>query len=116
MIDCGGNRLFPNGDSETFIIYFFVSDMEPSVMSGNSLGGPESNEVSIMVGAVPPPPCVGDIDGDGDTDVFDFGEFAAAFGSALGDPEYNPAADLDGNEAIDVFDFGLFATDFGCTP
>ncbi len=63
----------------------------------------------------PPPGCAGDLDGDGDTDVFDFGRFGPAFGAAVGDPEYIPEADLDGSGTIDVFDFSLFGPNFGCT-
>ncbi len=63
-----------------------------------------------------PPGCDGDLDGDGDTDVFDFGIFATAFGTSTGDPDYDAAADYDASGSIDVFDFGTFATDFGCVP
>jgi hypothetical protein len=58
-------------------------------------------------------PCVGDIDGDGDTDVFDFGIFAPNFG-ATGLPPFT-GGDLDGDGDVDVFDFGFFAPDFGCS-
>lgn len=61
-----------------------------------------------------PPQCVGDMDGDDDVDVFDFTEFANAFGSFLGDANYNPAADLDADDDVDVLDFGIFSPDFGC--
>jgi len=52
---------------------------------------------------------------DGDVDKFDFGAFAGAFGSKLGDDNYEPEADLDGNGQIDKFDFGFFAGHFGKT-
>jgi len=56
---------------------------------------------------------LGDIDGDGDVDGFDFGTFALAFGSEKGEPRYNPEADLDHDGDIDGFDFGTFALNFG---
>ena len=56
--------------------------------------------------------CPGDIDGDCDTDVFDFGIFAANFGTSGHAPFTN--GDLDGDGDVDVFDFGLFAANFGC--
>ena len=56
---------------------------------------------------------LGDIDGDGDVDKFDFGAFALAFGSEKGEPRYNPEADLDHDGDIDGFDFGTFALNFG---
>ncbi len=68
----------------------------------------------VLVAVVPPPPCIGDLDGDGDTDVFDFGIFGPAFGSSTGDPNFIAAADFDNNGVIDVFDFGIFGPDFGC--
>lgn len=64
---------------------------------------------------VPPPGCVGDLNGDSTTDVFDFALFSPAFGSTIGDAAYLPAADLDDNGTIDVFDFSLFGPNFGCT-
>ncbi len=61
----------------------------------------------------PPSECAGDLDGDGDTDVFDFGIFSGSFGSAVAP---GTGGDLDGNGVVDVFDFGIFGADFGCTP
>jgi hypothetical protein len=55
--------------------------------------------------------CSGDLDADGDTDVFDFGSFAANFGQSV---PTGTGGDLDGDGDVDVFDFGLFASNFGC--
>ena len=60
---------------------------------------------------VAPPVCRADLDGDGDTDVFDFGIFASGFGTGV------PAltgGDIEGDSDVDVFDFALLAADFGC--
>jgi hypothetical protein len=59
--------------------------------------------------------CPGDLDGDGVRDLTDFGLFAAAYGTSIGDPGYNPAADLDSDGAIDLSDFSAFASVYG-TP
>ena len=68
----------------------------------------------LRVGATPPPAgCVGDLDGDDDTDVFDFATFVTNFGSAV---PVGTGGDLDLNGVVDVFDFALFAGDFGCAP
>lgn len=55
--------------------------------------------------------CFGDVDGDNDTDVFDFGVFATYFGQAVA--PYT-SGDFDGSGFVDVFDFSIFAADFGC--
>jgi parallel beta-helix repeat protein len=66
-------------------------------------------------GVSPPPcPCVGDIDGDCDTDVFDFSALAANFGSGPG--ASRAQGDLTGDGFVDVFDFSELAADFGCAP
>lgn len=62
--------------------------------------------------------CYGDIDGDLDVDIDDFYAFAAAFGTAEGNPAYNECANLDqdaGNDC-DIDDFYIFAANFGTTP
>lgn len=58
-------------------------------------------------------PCVGDIDGDCDTDVFDFGIFVLHFGSGVA-PGTN--GDLNDDGVVDIFDFGIFVLDFHCPP
>ena len=62
---------------------------------------------------VPPPACVGDIDNDGDTDVFDFGVLAGHFTMAV-EPCTNGDLDRDGD--VDIFDFAILAPDFQCVP
>lgn len=60
-------------------------------------------------------PCglLGDIDGDGDTDLQDLAFMLAAFGSSTGDPNFNPAADIDGNGAITLQDLAFLLAEFG---
>jgi hypothetical protein len=58
-----------------------------------------------------PKACPGDVDLDGDTDVFDFAAMAAGFGSCV--PSAT-AGDLDADGDVDVFDFAALAGDFGC--
>ena len=78
----------------------------------NNMGTPEAYEALMFVGAYAPPVlCPGDIDGDGDTDVFDFGFIAGNFGSMV-TPGTN--GDLTGDGVVDVFDFAIFSGDFGC--
>ncbi len=93
----------------------------PDVTLGGNVTAPDDPGTSLSfipltITVAPPAGCIGDLDGDGDTDVFDFGIFGPAFGTSLGDPGYLPEADFDNNDTIDVFDFGIFGPDFGCTP
>ena len=71
-------------------------------------------EIGLIDNYIYPPPgtCIGDLDGDNDTDVLDFGEFAASFGSTGLFPGANGDMDYDGD--CDVLDFGAWAADFGC--
>jgi len=55
----------------------------------------------------------GDIDGDNEVTLFDFGALVAAFGSERGDANWNPNADLDGDEEVTLFDFGILVRNFG---
>jgi uncharacterized membrane protein len=57
--------------------------------------------------------CRGDLDDDGYRNVADFTLFAAAYGSKLGDADYNPAADLNGDGFVNTTDFTRFASVFG---
>gem|GEM_PF-1399146 len=57
----------------------------------------------------------GDIDGDNEVTLFDFGQLVAAFGSVPGDANWNPNADLDGDEEVNLFDFSILVRNFGKT-
>lgn len=59
---------------------------------------------------------IGDLDGDGDVDVGDFGVFTQCFGGAFNPPAVTcPAgvnADFDGDGDVDAADFAIFAQNF----
>ncbi|GIV19419.1 MAG: hypothetical protein KatS3mg023_1170 [Armatimonadota bacterium] len=55
----------------------------------------------------------GDVDGDNEVSLFDFGALVAAFGSAPGDANWNADADLDGDQEVSLFDFGILVRHFG---
>ncbi len=57
----------------------------------------------------------GDIDGDNEVTLIDFGALVAAFGSVPGDSNWNPEADLDGDAEVTLFDFGVLVKNFGET-
>ena len=56
--------------------------------------------------------CVGDLDGDGDTDLADLGILLADFGCV---PPGPCPGDLDGDGDTDLADLGILLADFGCT-
>ena len=56
---------------------------------------------------------LGDVDGDGDVDRYDFGTFAGAYGSKTGDSNYVIECDLDRDGYVDRYDFGVFAGNYG---
>ncbi len=55
----------------------------------------------------------GDVDGDNEVTLFDFGALVAAFGSVPGDSNWNADADLDGDAEVTLFDFGVLVGNFG---
>ncbi len=55
----------------------------------------------------------GDVDGDNEVTLFDFGALVAAFGSVPGDDSWNAEADLDGDMEVTLFDFGVLVSNFG---
>ena len=59
-------------------------------------------------------PCAGDINSDGRVDFVDLSLMYAAFGSRLGNPNYNPAADFNHDGLVDIADLTVVSSNFGC--
>ncbi|GIV15547.1 MAG: hypothetical protein KatS3mg022_0982 [Armatimonadota bacterium] len=57
----------------------------------------------------------GDIDGDNEVTLFDFGRLVAALGSTPGSPHWDETADLDGDGEVTLYDFGILVRNFGKT-
>ena len=55
----------------------------------------------------------GDVDGDNEVTLYDFGLLVQAFGTMAGDALWNPNADLDGDGEVTLFDFGILVSSFG---
>jgi hypothetical protein len=55
----------------------------------------------------------GDVDGDNEVTLVDFGRLVAAFGSIPGDENWDADADLDGDEEVTLLDFGILVSHFG---
>jgi hypothetical protein len=60
------------------------------------------------------PACLGDVDGDGDTDLSDLAALLSAYGSQEGDPSYNANADFDDDGDVDLTDLAFLLSDYGC--
>ena len=86
---------------------FLVGDDD--ALTGPLLSGGSLSTLNFFVRL--PDLCAADLDGDNDTDVFDFGVFAASFGGSVAP---GMGGDLDGSGFVDVFDFAMFASEFGC--
>jgi len=57
----------------------------------------------------------GDVDGDGDVDIFDIVHMAGVYGVAKPDPRYDTYCDIDGDGDIDIFDIVIAAGNYGKT-
>jgi len=55
----------------------------------------------------------GDVDGDGDVDIFDLFVVASAFGTVAGDAGFKPACDFDGDGDVDINDLYTCGSNFG---
>jgi len=82
--------------------------------------GSSSGSQYINVTIYPPAgaPCrKGDVDKDGDIDIFDFYAFAQSWGSQTGQPAYNVCMDFDDppDGDVDIFDLDGFAQIWGTT-
>jgi hypothetical protein len=58
--------------------------------------------------------CVGDIDGDGDTDLSDLAALLASYNKCTGDPGFEPAADYDDSGCVDLSDLAFLLADYLC--
>jgi hypothetical protein len=64
--------------------------------------------VDSQAGGVP-----GDVDGDGHVDVSDLLYLVNAFGTVIGDANYNPACDFNNDGSVDVADLLILVENFG---
>ncbi len=61
------------------------------------------------------PPLKYDLNGDGTVNILDISIVAEAFGSRVGDSNWNIIADLDKNQVINILDISMVAKDYGKT-
>jgi len=55
----------------------------------------------------------GDVDGDGDVDIFDITSMAAIYGVVKPNPAYSPNRDIDDDGDVDIFDVVTAAYNYG---
>lgn len=57
--------------------------------------------------------CPGDLNADGSVDLSDLGILLAAYGTCVGDPDYNRSADSDDSGCVDLSDLGTLLAAYG---
>lgn len=105
-LDSSGNYTITDVEDGTYDIAFKASHWLRVVVSGVVVSGMDVTGVNVSL-------VNGDIDGDNEITLFDFGGLVAAFGSIPGDSNWNAEADLDGDEEVTLFDFGILVRNFG---
>ncbi|MCL6475850.1 MAG: hypothetical protein K6U75_12455, partial [Firmicutes bacterium] len=105
-LDPDGNYTIPDVENGTYDLAFKASHWLRTVVRGVDVVGSDVMGVDVSL-------TNGDIDGDNEVTLFDFGALVAAFGSVPRDSNWNPDADLDGDEEVTLFDFGILVLNFG---
>lgn len=108
IVDASATSLdLPDGTLPADVQHFWR--VTATNINGNTVSSPTL--AGFRTATEPECGCPGDIDGDCDTDIFDFAIFTSHFGQSVV-PDTN--GDLDGDGVVDVIDFGIFASDFNC--
>ncbi|GIV19395.1 MAG: hypothetical protein KatS3mg023_1146 [Armatimonadota bacterium] len=106
FVDARGNYTLQNVSSGSYDVGFKASHWLRVVIRGVTVADRDVNGVHAAL-------TNGDVDGDNEVTLFDFGQLVAAFGSLPGDGNWNAGADLDGDAEVTLFDFGILLRNFG---
>lgn len=105
-LDADGNYEIRNVTSKDYDITFYARPWLRLIVNHVRVAGADVTGLNVAL-------TNGDIDGDNEVTLFDFGELVAAFGSVPGDSNWNRYADLDGDDEVTLFDFGVLVRNFG---
>lgn len=105
-LDANGNFTFtPEMADGTYNAYFMVTNNLIKKVSFTVTGGVAViGDVHVLTG---------DINHDNEVSLADFDLMAPAYGSSIGDANFDPEADLNGDGSVDLADFDLLANNFG---
>lgn len=101
----GGPIVGPDGK-----IYYF----EGKTGDGSPYYPPANANPGCLFALQPKVLCVGDVDGDDDTDLADLAALLGAYNSTPGDPNWNPNCDFDGDDDVDLSDLAHLLGDYNC--
>ena len=96
----------------TYELRFEAEGYDPMVVGNVVVSTGDATRLDVNLG--PAGWCVGDLDGDGDTDQADLGILLADWG--CDDPVNGCAGDLDRDDDTDQGDLGILLADWGCVP
>ena len=117
IVDVFENITINGGNSTTFTIEWNTTSWAKGNYTISASATPVLNETdttdNMLVDGWIFVTIPGDVDGDKDVDIFDIVAIATAYGSAEGDPAYNPNYDIDGDGDVDVFDIVAAASHYG---
>ncbi len=106
LLDPDGGFVIPRVPVGQFVLSVKPLSYLRRTVEVNTSGGSVLNLLEVSL-------TNGDIDGDKEVTLFDFGALVTAFGSMPGDSNWDANADLDGDEEVTLFDFGILVRNFG---
>jgi hypothetical protein len=104
----------PDGAGNAHTVTMDTSTIGPvnGTLTISSDAPDEPIRIVALTGEVVAAGCPGDLNGDGYRNATDFTLFVSAYGSHVGDPNYNLAADLNGDGFVNASDFTVFASNY----
>ncbi|MCS6949103.1 MAG: dockerin type I domain-containing protein [bacterium] len=104
--DANGNYALSNVEPGTYDVAFKASHWLRTVVTGVRVRNADVTGVNVSL-------TNGDINGDNEVSLLDFGALVAAYGTSPGDANWNPEADLDGDGDVSLLDFAILVRSFG---